>query len=267
MIRKLHIRESYLYENAITNLRNYIDDNGMLLYIEKTLRNNYDINIQTAKVVPIDKPKSVIAAQRTPDILIGIDDKNQDVIICWRDYWYGSRYHADMYKREVFKNCDKWFKVVPEDEDTYIKRDEIRADREKDKGAKYTSKATSKKIYDFERALYDTEEATKRYINKARDLRTKRIQEKLYNDVITLNDRIRSIDFGNPILDNTSKIDTLRKKYNALQYSIKDLNGYINKEYNPFNRDDTYFSSNAYRVVGICEDAVQDINKYLDDNF
>ena len=262
---------------------------GLITWLENTLKNNYhfDFNADQLELVSINPPKSSIAAKKNPNLLIGIDSSSGNAVIIGRGEFYAyysgkvdradeGSYHSTgvpedpnpdyefkhhrVNLRDNFSFFDIWFELI--EPVGYQKRSEVRKGR--GDVTTYTSddkKYLDKQIYNFERELYDPDEARHRYAYRLKTIKTRRKYEDILNSIDTVNERIRNIDFGHPIFDD-AKVDerdirNLKDKYKDLVYYVNSLNNDVehNREYS-INTDAEW----AKRAL----DAVNDIltNKF-----
>lgn len=134
--------KSYIKENAITDMRKL----GIVNSTEagrKLDTYSYDfVNVQDCKLVPIDRPRTYAQAKKSLYPIIGVKD-NMSI---YQGYnkprltgpaVYGifgnndfSNVDGDDRVRVNFDECDKFYKVVPIDEDSYTNARDIRQGRE-----------------------------------------------------------------------------------------------------------------------------------------
>ena len=232
---------------------------NLLRWLEDTLKNKYryDFNTEQLNLTPIQKPKGPVVAKKNPNLLIGIDSESGNAVVIGQGYFHqyfsglmGTSYGRDTYRdnsvpedpvpdyydyhkhnrvslRDLWDDLDLWLEIVPQE--NYQKRSEI----QKDRGdiAKITSsdkKYIEKQIYDFELDLYEPKYARDNYARKLKVFKNRKKYNELLNNVETINDRIRSIDFGHPIFDadklSSEDVKYLRRGYKDLISHIEDLN-------------------------------------------
>ena len=150
--------------------------------------------------------------------------------------------HPRVSYREQFQRMDKWYKVVLPASDDYMSRSAVRkannrggdnrmvepddfSYRRGDPAYKYFPK--SRRIFQDEIALYNPEYAQDALERRLRD---RKALSRFRDAMATLeetNDRIRSIDFGNPIFGGSKfseqDISRLRSAYNSYTHYIQRM--------------------------------------------
>ena len=270
----------------VTSEKNIKDE--LIKWIENLLRQDYsfDFNAEQLNLHQIPKPAGSTRAKKSPNILIGICTWNGNAAVIGNGKFY--KYYSGLYGysnngwdnqapddpvpdysmknnrvsfRDLWDSLDLWFEIVPENEDTYQTRSSISNTRIP-RLTRYKDDKMDKVIYDFERELYDPELAREKYAERLKDIRTRRQYEDILNSVETVNDRIRSIDFGNPILDedpvfSSQDIQRLRSKYRSLVTNIKDLNRNL----------DNGWESSIKRYASWARESLEEVNDLLTNVF
>lgn len=231
-------------------------------WVEKLLKDtHFDFNTQDLNLVRIAKPKGPTIAKRSPNMLIGISTKNGDAVMVGKDTFYGY-FNGNMgagrhnrwdkrapdnpiptydYKtnqaslRDTWDVLDLWFEIV-EGAD-YTPRSEINKGRKEDPLIDYDRTVGNvdhnfgmrRGIFYSEIDLYDPEEARRKYARRLKQNKACKQYEEILSDVEDINNRIKSIDFGHPILGGGTKYDerivrNLRSEYSGgLKYYLDHL--------------------------------------------
>lgn len=266
----------------------------LFMWIENLFRQklDFDFNAQDLNLVKISKPKGPTVAKRSPNMLIGISTATGDAVVIGKDQFfayfsgetgsgrsnsYGNRAPEDprptwdnknrqVSLRDIWDRLDLWFEIV-EGAD-YTPRSEISKGRRDDTFVSYNSDADhnrdmKRKIFYSELDLYDPQEARRKYSRRLKQSKYRKQYEAILSDVESLNDRIRSIDFGHPILGGGKQyeerfVKALRSAYvDDLKYYLDHLNSDIENE-----RD---WSIDTYQEH--CKDAIERIDRILTNNF
>lgn len=246
----------------------------LVRWVENALRNELDFNTQDLNLVRIAKPKGPTVAKRSPNMLIGISTVSGDAVVVGNDQFYayfsgpmgkGHRRYDDKrapedpeptwdnkYKqaslRDTWEELDLWFEIVKQDD--YTPRSEINRDRARRNdpigtykqfvGGRYPddnvdgNRGMRRPIFKSEADLYDSDSARRKYARRLTQVKERRKYEDILNSVEGINDRIRSIDFGHPILGGGTEydrnaVDRLRSKYRSLKSALDDLNRNIER--------------------------------------
>ena len=241
----------------------------LVRWVENALRNELDFNTQDLNLVRIAKPKGPTVAKRSPNMLIGISTVSGDAVVVGNDQFYayfsgpmgkGHRRYDDKrapedpeptwdnkYKqaslRDTWEDLDLWFEIVKQDD--YTPRSEINRDRarrndpigtyKKFVGDKHFADKVDgnndmrRPIFKSEADLYDPDSARRKYARRLNQVKERRKYEDILNSIDSINDRIRSIDFGHPILGggaqyNEEAVRRLKNAYKDFKYEIEHLN-------------------------------------------
>ena len=283
---------SYYYGSNRSYRGNFVPSektikSGLIKWLEDTLKNSYDydFNTEQLELVATNPPKGPTLAKKSPTLLIGISSTTGDAVLVgegqFYEYYSGkmdrsrdNRYEPSGvpknpepdydYKekrasfQDILRTLDLWFEIVkPEG---YQSRSDIRKTRNAGI-TKYTSqdkKYIDKEIYAIEYSLYNPDEARRVYARRIKDLKKRREYEDELNKVESLNDRIRSIDFGHPILGGGAELDKrdvqeLKNTYDKLVYNIDDWNNDIEKGYSS-----TYSEKYAKEYISKLDTLLQD---------
>ena len=250
----------------LTDEKSPTQKQALINWFSNVLRNEFDINAEDASLERIEKPRTADAAKKSPNILIGIGSMTGNAMILGRGQFLayyrgrlgmGSRNNdnkvidpAPDYKfnyprlsyREQFDWMDKWYKIVIPDSPDYMTRSEIR--KANSRGGKNTmvkpddysfdmysgqSKylPKSRRIFRDEIKLYNPDYARGELQSRLEDKRLFNRVASVFEDLEAINNRIRSIDFGNPILDEPAftqnDISRLRNEYSWYTRQIKRL--------------------------------------------
>ena len=233
-------------------------------WVEDKLSRDFDFNTEDLNLVRVAKPKGPNVAKRNPNLLIGISTQTGDAVVIGDDKFHrffsgtmgrGSRRYDDdrapknpepdyQYKerqvslRDLWESLDLWFEVIKQDD--YTPRSEINKGRNKDRIGTYDriigddettdhNRDMRRNIFWSEAELYDPDRARERYTQKLKHIHTRREYEDVLDSIDSINDRIRSIDFGHPILGGGTKysdesVRRLRNAYANFKYEIEHLN-------------------------------------------
>lgn len=254
MIKKIRINENepkrrrFIKENVITDLRKLLNHlwSGDRKNAENWFRDS-NINIEDCSLFPIDKPKGPTIAKKSDWPIIAIDDKGNA-------FWFGndkyqnvsSRYqYQNMKQTDAFNNATEFYKVVPNDVDTYQTRTDIHSTRTPGKFVDVDE--FGKRNTRRERGVYDKPYKGTRFMTpEEMDLYNPNINKKkydqllanmgadryikMYNDlcdkVIEVNNRIKNID-----LDNLIKYDTYDSTKNDYRTKLRHYTSAINMYY------------------------------------
>jgi len=220
MVKKLRIRESYLSENVITDLRTVLKD--LPPYYKKIADDWFrksDINIEDCKLVNISKPKGPTIAKKSEWPIIAMDEDGAV-------YWFGNNdykqirtnYPYDGLKQsKAFENAVEFWQVVPIDPETYQSRSDRKntktpgkfIDINKFNGS--TRRGWRPGVYDKptsgtrfmsveEMDLYDPTVNKRKYEDILANMGQERyvkIYNNLCNELVEINERIHSIDLNN----------------------------------------------------------------------
>lgn len=236
----------------------------LVKWVEDKLSKDFDFNTEDLNLVRVAKPKGPTVAKRNPNLLIGISTKTGDAVVIGDDKFHrffsgtmgrGSRRYDDdraprnpepdwQYKekqvslRDLWESLDLWFEVIKQD--NYTSRSEINKSRSNDRITTYDhvighdettdhNRDMRRNIFWSEAELYDPDRARERYADKLKQIRSRREYEDVLNSIDSINDRIRSIDFGHPILGGGTQYDEdavrrLKSAYKNFKYEIEHLN-------------------------------------------
>ena len=302
MVRKLHIRESYLYENALNDLRKYTTNDDILKFIKRCLL-SCNANIETIEATPIEKPnytRHTLEWEFEPNtFIVGINSTSDDI---YSNVWFSgfnrnrigtqdSMGYRDI-NDNTYENCDKWFILHPEDLSTYRNIE----DSHRDRLDTYTKDTTefelrkdsqiSKLLYNFETYLNNSFYRMREYERRAEGVRAKRMYVDIKDVINDTTQRIKDIDFGHPIIDSNQIIDELRAMYSEFKSYVDTIDKcaaqmdeadtILNDEHLKYSDNYTYSDAlDLYRYAvkqtknqsDKLKQLSNDINDYLDTNF
>lgn len=228
MVRKLHIKESYFKENVITDMRSL----GIINSTEAgkaldTYSFNF-INLQDCKLVPVDRPRTYAQAKKSSYPIIGV--KNTTIrkgygnrvtgpavygIFGNNDFSYVA---GDDRVRINFEECENFYQVVPIDEDSYTRAQDIRKGRER------TITATIDDSGELQYGGYFTDlKGKKRSLTQSDiDMYDPTINRNKYKDILT----------KNHLGKYTMEYDVLCDKFNEFMDRFHNLDIRTMKSYN-----------------------------------